>query len=329
MNMLNAGIKILMENATSLDDRQTIFALMENELSAVNNAMITNLYKSAIDKAHIDFDDIPDSRGNITRYSGYNAMMETIQILKDIAVKSNVKIPELDIVEQAISNITGAREIFEKGFALEKDFIILQYNTLVLACVESVSIIISSYVDFIKRPDKNEFTIIRSKERSGYLAVQNLDKFNAAVRQGDFSKVNNAILNSGKEGFVGVDDVIVPVIIIGAVLVLVPLIRELIFLFYYSRMRVSDYLTHQAALLEINKQNVESGNAPVKRKTEIVKKQSETIRKLQSLSEKIKIDKSSSEHSASANLKKENQNWSIHEVKAQATPDEPNGFQLL
>jgi hypothetical protein len=325
----NVALKILMENATDFSERGKVQALMEQELHAVNNTMIGHLYKSAVEKSHVDFDDIPESRGNITRYSGYSSIVQTIETLEEIAKQQGTKIMELDIIEQAISNIAAGREIFEKGFALEKEFIILQYNTLVFAVVEAVSVIISSYVDFVKRPDRTDFVILRAKDRAGYLSIQNLEKFNGAVRQGDFSKVNNSIINSGKENLIGVDDIVVPLIIVGGVLAIVPLVRELIFMFYFSRMRTSDYLEHQAALLEINKNNVESGSAPAKRKAEIVKKQSEAIRKLQRISDKVKIDRITSERNATEAIKKENKNWTIDDVQSQAGSTDSTGFQLL
>lgn len=329
MRQVNAGLKILMENAVDFDERQEIHGLMENDLNQVNNTMIGHLYQSAIDKSHVKFDDIPESRGNITRYSGYQSMMATISVLKEIGQKSGTKINELDVIEQAISNITGAREVFEKGFALDKDFIVLEYNSLVYAVVEAVSIVISSYIDYVKRPDRTDIVILKSNDRSGSLAISNLEKFNLAVKHGDFTKANQAILSTGKENFVGVAAVVTPLIVTGAILAIVPLIRELIFSFYYSRMRTADYLQHQAMLLEINKQSIESSNAPAKKKAEIIKKQNETITKLQRASDKIKIDRVTSEREATSALKSENRNWTIGDVKSQGASVDSTGFQLL
>jgi hypothetical protein len=228
MNNMNPVMKILVENATTYSDRNKIFSLMEAEANNVNNTMISNLYNAAIEKAHVDFEDIPQSKGDLTKYSGYQSMISSLSLIREIMSKSNVKIDDVVIVENAISNITAYRDQFEKGFKLEKEFIILQYNVLVAACVESVSTLISSYVDYVKRPDKIEFTIIKQKNSTGWISISNLDKFNQSVKTGDFSKVLNTVINSGHEGFVGVDDIVVPIVIIGGVSILVPLIRELI-----------------------------------------------------------------------------------------------------
>lgn len=329
MFKVNAAMKILLENARTFSERQAITTLMESEAHVVNNTMVTNLYKSAIEKSHVDFEDIPQSKGDITKYAGYTSMRNIISLLRDLSQKSNVRIEELDIVETALANIVSYRELFEKGFIFQKEFIILQYNTLVYACVEAVSTIISSYVDFIKRPDRIEFTLLREKTRGGNLCITNLEKFNISVKQGDFSKVLNTVLNAGKQGFVGVNELIIPAFIIGAVLSVVPLIRELIFLFYYSRMRLSDYLEHQATLLEIHKQSVEATALPAKKKNEILKQQAQFISKLRHLSEKVKVDRITTETKATNEIGKENKTWTIDEVKAQAASTDKSGFQLL
>jgi len=325
----NYAFKILLENARTFSDRNKITALMENEVQSVNNAMVSNFYKSALEKAHVDFEDIPNSKGDITRYSGYQSMAETLDLIEQIADKNNVKIAEIEVIKDAIKNIATYRESFEKGFRLEKEFIILQYNTLVYACVEATSIMISSYVDFVKRPDRNEFTIVRDHIHGSHTSVQNLEKFNLAVKQGEFSKVLNAVITTGGDNLVGIDDLVVPTLIMGGVLILVPLIRELIFGFYYSRMRVSDYLAHQATLLEINKQSVQASNMPAKQKNEVIKKQAHQIQKLRKMSDTIRVDKSMADSKATVELNKENKGWTIDEVKSQAASTDSNGFQLL
>lgn len=325
----NSAMKILLENAKTFSERNKITALLESEMKAVNNTMIGNFYQSALEKAHIDFDDIPNSKGNITHYSGYNSMIQSLELVQEIASKNNNQVKEAEVVLDALKNIVAYRESFEKGFRLGKEFVILQYNTLVLACVEATSIIISSYVDFIKRPDRVEFTIVKDHRHGSHSSIDNLAKFNLSVKQGDFSKVLNSVINSGKESLIGADALVIPAFIIGGVLILVPIIRELIFGFYYSRMKVSDYLAQQAALLEINKQSIQASNAPAKEKNEIIKKQARQIDKLRKMSETIKVDRVMSDHKASIELKKENKTWTIDDVQSQSASTDTNGFQLL
>lgn len=330
LSINNAVMQIIVENATTYAERNRIYSLMESEVSSVNNSMITNLYKSALDKAHVNFEDIPDSKGDLTKYHGYDSMVSTLGLMRDLAGRSNTKIPELEIIETAISNIIAYREQFQKGFQLDKEFIILEYNTLVYACVESTSTVIASYVDYIKRPDRVEFTIIKNPKLGGTLCIDNLSRFNQCVKQGDFAKVMSTIIGAGKESFVGVDDIIIPTIIIGGVVMLVPTIRELIFFFYYSRMRISDYLKQQSTFLEINKNNIQSNGAiPAKQKNEILKKQQESINMLNTISDKIKVNHTTSEAKTIQDIKQENKGWTLDSVQSQSASTDQTGFKLL
>lgn len=327
--MLNPAFKILIENATSFQERGQIHALLENEVYKVNNTMISNLYKSALDKAHVDFEDIPNSKGDITKYSGFKSMIESIALLKEIFTKANIKITDLETVETAVNNIIAHRNLFEKGFSLEKEFIILQYNVLVFACVESVSTIISSFVDYVKRPDKVEFSIIKNARVSGWLCINNLEKFNLAVKKGELTKVLTTVINSGRENLTG-KDLAIPALVIGAVLAIVPLMRELIFYFYYSRMKLSDYLKQQATFLEINKSNISSSTSmTLKKKNDILKKQDERIKLLRDLADKLQVNDKMREKKTINELKNENKNWTIDTVRKQSVNDDTEGYQIL
>ena len=97
--------KILLRNATSFKDRNTIIAMEAAEEERVDNVMVAKLYELAISKANIDFDDIPSSKGDITKYVGYNTMVDSLNLVKDLAKQQNVKIKEIEIVETAVNNI--------------------------------------------------------------------------------------------------------------------------------------------------------------------------------------------------------------------------------
>jgi hypothetical protein len=322
-------INILLANATTFQERREIIALSEADTFAVNNAMVTDLYKSALEKGHVDFEDIPVSRGDITKYSGYKSMTDTLALLTDIATKSSMKIKEIGTIETAINNIISFRDHFTKGFALEKQFIIVLYNSLVYACVEATSLIISSYVDYVKRPDKVEFELISIKHGPNSVCINNLEAFNKAVKSGEANKTLHYIINSEKQSIVGVDDVIVPALIIGGLVLIVPVIRELIFYFYYSRMKVSDYLKQQAALLELNKAMVEvNASLTQKQKQEILQKQQERIQMLKSMSEKIQVNHSVAQTKTLSDEKEENKSWKLNDIMASKSHSD-TGVQIL
>jgi hypothetical protein len=318
---------ILLEGS-SIGDKRAINALSEKDQFSINNTMITKLYSAAMDKAHVDFENIPASKGDITKYTGYKSMMGVMEVLKEISTKSNVVIKELAIVETAVHNIINYRSLFEKGFLLEKEFVVMLYNSLVYACVESVSLLLASYVDFVKRPDKVEFSIVKLSIGPSSLCIDNLEKFNLSVKKGDFNKSISYVLGHEKENFLG-GELIIPVLIVGGIVLLVPIIREVIFYFYYSRMKVSDLLKQQAALLEINKANVQANSLmTTSKKKEILDRQQATIKKLESLNDMIKINHSTTQAKSIQELKEENSSWKLADVKP-TNDTEDTGLKLL
>lgn len=325
----NNAFSILLENAKTLKERNEVFTAVK-ENTKLGNTMVSNLYKSALDKANIDFDTIPDSKGDVTKYTGYKFMVETLKNIKDIASASNSTIEEIAIVEETLINLVSYRDLFERGFKLDKEFVILQYNLLVLSCMDATSVILSSYVDFVKRPDNIEFKIIKVKHHSECISIKNLSLYNKSVKNGDFAKVLNAIIKTGNEGIIGIDDALIPVLIVGALLTIVPITRELTFFFFYSRMRISDYLKQQSEFLAMNKQMVEAnGQIPAKKRSEIIKKQAKVINSLNDYAEKIQVNHKTVEPKAKNDLKDENKSWTLSNVQTQTASNDANGFSLL
>lgn len=320
--------KILLSNATSLKERKELITMEASEQEKVDNVMIAKLYQLVINKSNIDFDQIPDSKGDITKFVGYTTMTECLSVVKSLATDHGIKIKELDITETAINNIVLFKAQFVKGFLIDKDLIIMLYNLLVSACVTATSVIISSYVDFVKSPNVVEFTILKDNSALSHTAIDSLDKFNSSVRSGDFARVMNTVSND-KENFLGGAEVMIPFMIVGALLAIVPLLRELTYYFYYSRMRLSDNLKYQADLLEINKESVKYSNLSPSKKKQVLAKQAKVAKNLSDMSKRIAIDSAGTEKMAKQEIEKENRNINVSEVKSQAvTVDTSGGFIL-
>lgn len=324
---MNFTTKILLENSTNYNEKNMIRALESTEKAKLDNVMVSNLYKSTIDKAHIDFDSIPETKGDITKYKGYPIMMETLTTIETLASKNNVKIDEIEVIRTAISHLRAYQGIYQDGFALRKTFIELQYNTLVLACVEATTSLVTSYMDYLKRIDTIEFTIIKNRTNNGSHCIEILRQYNNSVKTGEYQKFLNAIVKN-KEGFVGMDTAMIGMVIAGGALAIVPLLRELIFYFYYTRMKASEYLELQAMMLEINRTHIESMNMNPKKKKEILKKQEQTMNKMLKLSEKIKVSQKVAKVKSMEEVKKEEKNWSLDNLKKEVVRTDST-FTLL
>jgi hypothetical protein len=313
----NATINFFMENG-SFEDKRNIRMLTEADLSNVSNNLVSKLYKSAIDKSYVDFDDIPLSKGDITKYTGYTDMMQSLDILDNIARKSNVTIPEINTVLKAIGNITALRDKFTKGYALNNNFIMLQYCTLTATCVEATSGLIASFVDYVKTVDTVEFKIIQPSKQPGAVAIKNLESFNTSVASGEYVKVIDVILKNGNinGGIVKESAVVITAAVITSIVAVVVLMRQIVFRFFYMRMKVSDYLKMQAIFLEMNKENVkakENKLSPEKRK-KVLKKQEELAKKLMNMSDKLKVEYATSETKINKAMNDEHKTYSLGDL---------------
>ena len=326
----NPITNILLENCKTFSERREVLALTEAETHNVNNNMVGKLFNSALNKAHIDYDDIPKSKGDITKYEGYKSMVESLSLLRDISLKAAHKIPEIEIVEKALDNIVANRDLFERGIKLNKDYVVLQYNTLVMSCVIATSSLIASYVDFIKRVDTIEFVVINPKNHPGKICIENLSKFNQSVASGDFTKVMNSVIKANSEGLTGVSASIAGTIIVGAVLG-VTFMRDIVFYAYYSRVKVAEYLRTQALFLELNENIINSKgyNMPAPKKAKVLQNQAELIKKLKSAAEAIDVSDRMAVNNMNTDIKKENSSWRLEDVKDQSSGKDSTGFQLI
>lgn len=323
---------LLLENCSTFNERHEVMALTESQHAKVSNVILSNLYKAIIEKGHVDFESITISRGRISKYDGLENMLGSLQIVDEVSNTSNVKVPEVKIIQDAIANLEGCADLFEKGFKFNKEFIIMTYSSLVLACVEGTSGVLSSYMDFMKRPDQIQFKIIDAKNKPHQKLISILENFNNSVKSGEFRRTINYVLESEGDNFVGLTATAAigkSLVFIGGLAMLIPAIREIIFMFYYSRMRVSEYLEQQAMFVKAHKINVEMNSAiPAKKKQEILKKQDKMINEINKLSDKIKVDYAVSSNKAKAEIVGANKRITLGDAQVTASSMDA-GFNLL
>ena len=142
-NPLEDSIRILRESASSMFEKHEISAILEDATSPVQMRYNQKIYDAVIQKKHIDFDAIPDSKGDIDRYVGTKNMEETLKVIKGMNEfqKTNV-VDYVNTIQEAITNIRGLRDIYKKGFDVKNDYVMMEYNIFVYACIEATTSIL-------------------------------------------------------------------------------------------------------------------------------------------------------------------------------------------
>lgn len=312
MLVRNEIMNILLENCTSHEEKAKLYSLTEAEQAIINDRVVGNIYQSALKKRDINYESIPYSKGDIKKFEGYDNMIATIDMLRQLSKKFGIKMNELDIVDTALSNIRAYRKTFTSGFSLNNDFLIMYYNSLVYACVESISLILSSYVSYVKNVNAVEFTVKKGKGIYGSVCINSLEKFNNSIKNGDFSKFSKNILDGNKQNFTGSSVAIVTAISVATAIV--PILRQLVFYFYDTRMTVSEYLDHQSMFLRMNKNSIEAKNVGAEKRNEIIRHQEQYARKIDSISDKIRVNSQMTDKKSHESLKQDNKTYTIKSV---------------
>lgn len=314
----NYCIDLLIENATSFTEKSKIYSLTEAEQAVVNDKMVGNLYQSALKRKNIDFGDIPNSKGDIQKFGGYQNMVATVDMLRGLSKKFGIRIPEIDIVDDAINNIRIHKRTFERGYSLNIDFIKMYYQALVLACVDATTLLLASYVEFTRTVNNIDFQIKSGKGISGNICINSLDEFNKAVKDGSFIKFADGLMSKKQENFLGtaaaasVGVKTVAAIAIGASIV--PTLRMLIFYFYDAKMTLSEKLAYQKELLEMNAFRLNATDMEAQKRNKILDKQKRYMDNLEKISDKIRVSDQLATKSSTASIKQDNKQWNINNV---------------
>ena len=319
-NPIYSAVQILTEseNATVREEKE-IQAVLEDTQSPVTNKYLEKLYDSVISKNHIDFGDIPKSKGNIVEYSGYTNMIEVLSNILKLASdqKSHNVVEYTKTVQTAITYMRVLAPLYQKGYRMRNEYVILEYNTYVYTIIQAVSTLLYEFVDYIKRPEKGTMDIVlkNTKYRANTFYIDQLNKFNKINEKMQYSKYLDSIINKGKNNFTGVELVGLGAIV-SVALAIVPITRELVYYYYNTKSNLSDCLAQQAYFLEMNKSVVEANSDFSKKKRDQIILRQEKIKNMcLRLSEKLRVDHIKSVNPAKATLQSDNKLLTLDNIK--------------
>lgn len=322
-----------------------LMSLNEADQDRVMVNLASKLYNHIVNEiTDIDFGDIPKSKGDITRIPNYMDMKDCINIIHDICVRFKQPTDATDTITKAIDNLKDSKDVWRKSFELQCGLGMNTYNTLALGIVCSVSLLISTSIEFIKNQDgKFEFMLNKVEMQKSLDSVlfRSLKEFNAGCADGSFMKAivvaNNSKVNISEFDLMTFDEsAIVDTIVSTAkkilpdaitslgknkfvvgtlctvssltllVAIVLPAIRNAVHWFFSSKQKVSDYFAIQAALLEINANNVKYNNSKSeKEKQDIYNRQMKWVSRFKDISNKLTTKMKKAEVSAKNKLDKE------------------------
>lgn len=333
MDLLKDATNILCEGTS--DKFKDVHLVLEDAESPITKKTIENLYKSLIDKKHIDFGDIPKSAGNIHAYSGYKTMNETLANLKvmgheDPAYQDILKY--VNIVKSAIENLEGFARFYTMAFAKKNELLMLEYNTFVYTCVEGTTSILYQFSDHMQTPSSHAMKVVfkNTTYRGDLFYIEQLRLFNRICASGNFQKYLKGMLDAGNTGgnpksLVGESALLVgSLAIISTILLsIVPVTRRLVYAFQDMRGRIAQDLELQAYFLEMNKAVVQADQARTEeQKQKILSKQENLRLKFLRLADKLRVKSVRAEQLAKKNLKEDDRRMTLDSARKDVDNDD-------
>lgn len=308
--------------------RKAILSMNEAEQNSALTALTSRLYDNIVAKVDdIDYGEIPSTKGDVTKLSNYPKIRDCIDVLRDILKEYKQDPAPINEVALALANIETRKDLFARAFRMDVELPIITYNNIVLSIINSVSYMIATCIEFIKTPNKDNFQIVLNKvayaKTKSNLLFTNLKKFNKCCDDRNFDKSMEHIINEYVKvhegavlGAITSSSWTGPVLAIaGVVLMIIPILKELVFYFYYTKMRVSEFFDLQADLLQMNAYNVENNSTvDEKKKEKIVANQLKISGFFRTMANKFAINSKKAEVEATREIEKQNKAIKIDEL---------------
>lgn len=313
--------------------RAILLSVNEADQNVVMTSLANKLYSHIVDKVDdIDFGTIPNSRGDITKIDNFDKLLDCVNIISDILQQYNQDTAPVEVVNLAIQNMIDRTDMFEKAYKLNVEMPIIIYNTITLSIVSSVSYLISSCIEFVKLPEDRGFDISMDKvgaaKAKEALLFNDLRRFNKMCADGSFDKAMDYVIKQNANNFSGAAFAFGAssvVVVLGILLSIIPLIRELIFFFYYARAKVSDYFDAQSSLLLINAYNIENNlTRDEKHKKQIANDQRKVADRFKKISNALKVNLKTGEKKAVEETNKLDKQKFKHDEVLDTVPDSSN-----
>ena len=320
---------IVME-ASSPQDRKYMRTMSKEDIHQINGASIQRLYQTVLDKKNCDFGDIPTSKGDLSKVKYLTSTKECLKVLKELMTMNGIQEPGIAEIETAIGNVERMQPTFEYGFKTNQEYIIILYNTTVMAIVDATSMMCTAYMDYLVGPDQERFSPSNRFDKGrGMVALECLKQFNQYCKNGKMDDALGYVIREQKSGFIGTGAIAVTVGAIAALVAVVPLTRQLIYWYYRNKISISEYLEMQAQFLEMHKLAVENSKArSSSEKRAIIKKQERVILKLHKAADKLSIKASDQEDFMKKEMKKDNSLFTLSQMEKQISDNKLNGVGI-
>ena len=312
----------IMDNET----RKVLVTINEADQNQVLGSLATRLYDSIVKKAtDIDYGQIPASKGDITKIPNYLDIVQALTTVRDMQVATKQSTESADIIFTAIENLKKSNKLWDRGFLMDCEMIVVFYNTIALSIVSATSLLISATVEFVKEPDSGiidlELAKVSNHKTRDGLLFKNLEKFNKAYKKGDIEKTLEPLLRAQRQmkesvennGTVVMENIaallFTGAMVVGLLSTIIPILHQLTTSLYCLRQNLSEYLSGEADIIMLNAEKVQYNRTKTpEQKKKIIAKQHKIADRFNKWANKLIIKSTKAEKDAEKMIKEEQNN---------------------
>lgn len=181
-----------MRNVQPTKDRIHYFDVVLEGSVESNAQLLQKLYTDILSRANVDFGQIPESKGVLTKYISYPLMEESIAKVNRLF--EGVSCDEVKIMNQLHDMIISCRKDYEMGYRNNIEILKIAYCTSVYTLYEMVNICILIYAKRLK--DKSGVTMAFGKvKKKDLLILRSAKSLVKCYQSGQWTKMINDMKN--------------------------------------------------------------------------------------------------------------------------------------
>lgn len=318
--------KEFIEAAKLLDisDKETricVSCVNESEQQEILLGVTNKLYEKIEAKVtDIDFGTIPQSKGDFVKIDNIDMVTEAITDMKKIYIEYKQPLTYINIITDAIENLVELKNEFQRCFLTNTDLGILIYNTTAVSVISAVSLLISSTIDFIVDPKTKSIEVSVDKvgvsKGKELLQLKTLVEFNNLCKGNKLKKVLNDLIKVSSKNLLGTSALAVIGASISLIFLIVPILRELIYYFYYCRATVAEYFKIQNEMIMLNAARLEMAGDQ-----KIASKQRKLVDGFRTIADFLEVDAKTASNKSDNELKQDKkEKYKIDDV-TESLPD--------
>lgn len=315
----NYGRRVMARNVTSFSESNKLMATLESTESGkrIDTVLAKKLLDSIADlHVRVDFGPIKTSGGDIDKFKGTTNMLEVLELAKQTPRAEDAR----NVIE-AINILQKHKKQFQQGYYFNATIITLTYESFVYACLDATSVIADDVVSSIRGDigTQNGMNLRNSRLQHREHSLAKVNDIIKADKEGQLGKLFTTVLNDKtSKNLIGSGQMLL-MLSVGVALSIVPVVREIVYVYYQSRVSVTDYLDHQKELIKLNETRLKDSGMSKGQVKKISSNQVKVADKIDRISDKIRIKHEAGVSKAKVEITKAEKSWTLSNIEDDIT----------